>query len=363
MIDYSRAASSKAANESFQNQAEALKKEIQDLQNQYQIEWDNIEELRKGRAAIIENLIPILKDNGIKLAKPLSRCNHEELMSELKEASNTLPYSAKEEVEVAMVRIDGRYNQIVEQGKKLDELYEKLSKFYIVEKDYDQEVIVSLEEYKKSHQSKKKDENKTKPSISDDKQDIEESKDKELEKVEQIEQGDQEVVSSLDELINHKLNFGEEKEPEIIEEENLTLFNEFDNELDFDEAFDSVFADENNDLDNGDDIQKMNEFLLNEQNNLEEEQDYQIYGLKDDQTLAKIVEYVYGGNLSWYDIYRYGNNQGMIDRKCAEAKIDPEDAAYKEGVLTDLPLEYPKNFIMYEEIKNEDVGRGMSRAA
>ncbi|MDE6292239.1 MAG: hypothetical protein K2L98_01000, partial [Bacilli bacterium] len=93
------------------------------------------------------------------------------------------------------------------------------------------------------------------------------------------------------------------------------------------------------------------------------------YELKDDQTLAEIVDYVYEGKLSWYDIYRYGNNQGMIDRKCAEKdNIDPEDAAYTAGVLTGINIEYPKNFITYESIKankeqEQEDEKGFAKAA
>ncbi len=366
MVDYSKAATSKAAKEAFDSTVVSLISEINKIKEENETEWNKVEEYRKGRAAIIEDIIPVLKAHNIKLEKPLSRCNHEELMAELRQAADTLPYEPREEVEVAMVRIDGRYTQIVEQSKKLETINAKLAKFYLPEKDYDQEVVISFEDLKRNHESKIEKEKAEEPVPTRESRIAKD--DEELEEVVNVSKADEELLDSLDELIEEereKSNPSEEDEhvPMIIEESDILAIEPSDDsdEFGFDDAFDSLFEEERED-----DASLMEEFLESKDDILPEEADYQTYELKSDQTLSQIVDYVYEGKLSWYDIYRYGNNQGMIDRKCAELNLDPEDAAYTEGALTGLDIEYPKNFITYESIKrdrDQEEEKGFAKAA
>ncbi len=373
MVDYSKAQTSKAAKESFDRTIEDLIKAIQAIKGENDVEWEVVEEYRKGRAAIIEDVIPILKAHNIKLEKPLSRCNHEELMAELRQAAEQLPYEAREEVEVAMVRIDGRYTQIVEQTKKLEAISAKLAKFHLPEKDYDQEVVISFEDLKKAHEAKK--EEVLKATAMPTRESRMAKKDPDLEEVASISKADEELINSLEDLVAEEkaeqveIVEVEEKTPMIIEESDIFAIEE-ETEIDFNNAFDSLFEEE------ADDASLMEEYLEGKEQELEteeeevsqEEADYQTYELKSDQTLAEIVDYVYDGKLSWYDIYRYGNNQGMIDRKCAESNMDPEDAAYTAGALTGIDIEYPKNFVTYESIRKdrtqeEQEEKGFAKAA
>lgn len=376
MVDYSKAATSKAAKEAFDSTvdslireinkiAESLIKEINKIKDEHDVEWNVEEDYRKGRAAIIEDVIPILKAHNIKLEKPLSRCNNEELMAELHQATESLPYEPREEVEVAMVRIDGRYTKILEQAKKLETLNEKLAKFHLPERDYDKEVVISFADLKKAYEAK------AEPTHKEEKMPTRESRtvdfNRDLEEVVKVSKAEPELLNSLDELVKEEKEALEpvkepEKTPMIIEESDIIAVEaeEESEEFGFEDAFDSLFED-----DKADDASLMEEFLESQEEVLPEEADYQTYELKSDQTLSQIVDYVYEGKLSWYDIYRYGNNQGMIDRKCAELNIDPEDAAYTEGVLTGIDIEYPKNFVTYESIRKdrEKEEKGFARAA
>ena len=359
MVDYSKAATARAEKESFDSTVESLIKEINKIKDEHDVEWDIEEEYRKGRAAIIEDVIPILKSHNIKLEKPLSRCNHDELMAELRQATELLPYEAREEVEVAMVRIDGRYTKILEQAKKLEALREKLAKFHLLEKDYYKEVVISYEDLKKAQETKK--EQAPKQTDVPTRESRTPKLNEELEQVVNISKADQNLLNSLDELTKKETVILEEPvesetTPKIIEESDILAIEQGDSEeFGFDAAFDSLFEDDKE----NDDASLMEEFLEGKEQDLEdgeitpEEADYQTYELKNDQTLAEIVDYVYDGKLSWYDIYRYGNNQGMIDRKCAEVHMDPEDAAYTTGALTGIDIEYPKNFVTYESIRKD----------
>lgn len=364
MVDYSKAQTSKAAKTAFDSTVNALIVGIQNIKSENDAEWEIAEEYRKGRSAIIEDVvIPILKTYNIKLKKPLDRCNHEELMAELSEAAEELPYEAREEVEVAMVRIDGRYTKILEQTEKLEAISAKLAKFPLLEKDHDQEVLISFDKLKKEHEAK------VEQAIEETEVPTRESRaaknNPDLEEVADVTKADPELLESLDNLVafeRQNTEGLEEKTPKVLEEEDILAIEESE-ELGFDEALDSLFEDGVE----TDDASLMEEFLDVKEEILPEEADYQTYELKDDQTLAEIVDYVYEGKLSWYDIYRYGNNQGMIDRKCAEKdNIDPEDAAYTAGVLTGINIEYPKNFITYESIKankEQEEEKGFAKAA
>lgn len=147
MLDYSRSSNSKGARDSFHASLVTVKEELGNVEQQYEDLWNHLEEIRKSRAAIIERMIALLKENNIKLEKPLSRCNNSETIANLAQVADALPYDIREEVKVAMVRIDERHKQIVKLGTKLDELAGKLSHFYVPEKDYEDEVVISLQDY------------------------------------------------------------------------------------------------------------------------------------------------------------------------------------------------------------------------
>ncbi|MDE6141893.1 MAG: hypothetical protein K2G03_04760, partial [Bacilli bacterium] len=248
---------------------------------------------------------------------------------------------------------------ILEQAKKLEALREKLAKFHLLEKDYYKEVVISYEDLKKAQETKK--EQAPKQTDVPTRESRTPKLNEELEQVVNISKADQNLLNSLDELTKKETVILEEPvesetTPKIIEESDILAIEQGDSEeFGFDAAFDSLFEDDKE----NDDASLMEEFLEGKEQDLEdgeitpEEADYQTYELKNDQTLAEIVDYVYDGKLSWYDIYRYGNNQGMIDRKCAEVHMDPEDAAYTTGALTGIDIEYPKNFVTYESIRKD----------
>lgn len=329
--DYIRAAKSKAKKEAFDSAVNSLITAIQNLKDRHDKEWEVVEELRKGYASIIESVNPILKENyDGKLAKPLDRCNHDELIAELRKASATMPYGPREEIEVAIVRIESRYTQIQEQAQKLEDLNEELSNYHLLEKDYKQEVVVSFENLK--NQRAEEGEN--------------------LEEVESVTNADANLLKSLEELVDKDDKPRETRE--IIDESDITSGEE----IDFAEAFDDLFADEE---EKGDET-RIEKFLESTGDESLEETDCQLYKLNEDQTLADVVKYVYQGNISWVDIYHYGDNQVKIDRKCAELNIDPEEAAYIEGALSGIEIEFPKEFVAYEERQRQDE-KGHAKAA
>ncbi len=482
MVDYSRAATSRAAKSSFDQAAQSLISEIQALQAEYETEWKKVEELRRSRASLIENVIPILKNNEVKLARPLSKCDNTELMEELRNIVNSLDTTPQEEIRVAMVRIDSRYSQLVKQAKKLDALYERLSSYYVPEKDYGEEVVISLK-----GQKKKKTDEVSVP-LSFDSVVLPDVTDNEIVKGEQFEKTQEKVdegvapeveaiLEQVSDVDNHEASHDGAYEDSTqtidldIDETPLftsNLFEEYDDsttygipEISFDDAVEDplekndsttnsyedpkLLADLSSDdldfdamnnylgsmsnssfdynIDNLGNIFQTDDFedeysesksnysdegleqvissapasqeLINEVETLidskklfsyldnfsddhtkgndssdkviqlfdrvepekveesapvdDEEPEFHIYSLNSDQTLSQIVDYVYEGNITWHDLYRYADNDEVISKRCEEMNVDIEDAVNTPGVLADLDIKYPKNFVPYRE--------------
>ncbi len=294
MLDYSRSGDSKSAKDSFYAALSTARSELDKIEQAYVENWEPKEEYRKSRSAILEDMVALLKKNNIKLEKPLSRCNNEEAVHALLEIAPTLPYEEREEVKVAVVRIDERYKQIEYYGKKLDELANQLANFYVPEKDYDDEVIISLKDYQMDKENTET---------------FEESSSKEtIDETVSIEGADDFKEDSSDFFSYFEDHLAEEQEealPEI-------------NDTEMDEPENGV-----------------------------------VYTLKDKQTLEEVVEYVYEGQVSWYDIYLYGNNKETLDQFCEEYGYDIEDAVRTKGILTGLSFEFPQQ-IKTTKVENEN---------
>ncbi len=67
MIDFSKAEGSRNHKSSFDHTAKNIIDHVTELENSYQQTWANLERVRKERAAIIEDIILLVKNNKIKL--------------------------------------------------------------------------------------------------------------------------------------------------------------------------------------------------------------------------------------------------------------------------------------------------------
>ena len=336
MTDYVRyfhAKSLTEASDAFRATADAIIKQIENLKEEYSKKWEALSELRKEYSAIIQSITPILKENGVKPAKPLDRCNYDELMGGLREASGNLPYGPLEEIKVAMVRLEIRYTQILNLAKELESLNQKLSLYPLKEADYEKEaVIVSF----KDHQRGKDEYEELSDGIPSESSDLEE--------VYSVTESDPALRKSLKEIA---------KETEEVSQDELDekkLLNESDEE-EYDFDLEGFFTGDN-------DEENMTKYLGESL----DEPDSQPYELNNKQTLDDIVAYVYGGKASVSTIYHYGRNKRMIDERCAELDMDPEDAFYTEGALSGLELEFPKNIVANEDVFEQEE-KGMAKAA
>lgn len=347
MVDYSRAAISKSCKESFDKAATNVIDYIKELQDKYEQAWMELETFRKERAAIIEKSIQTLKNAGVKLNRPLGRCNNEELNNELLSVVDELPFAEKEEIQTSIIRINNRYHEIVKRGKILDELSEELSNTRVLENDAKEEVIISLSDYKKKKES-------TTPK-------------EHLDKVEKISKASEATIVSLNDLIKTKKKQKElpkvkeeSKKPAIIEESDLVVNP---NELGMDTDIDPLTSMEIESLTEDDAL--IASFLDGVVNGPKEKEvkDYYVHEIKGTLTLAELVKKVYGDSDYWKEIYNYGNNKGIIDRKAAEFGVTVEEAAFNVGCLTNVKLQFPTEIIAYEEIEAKENKKSLGKAA
>ena len=319
MVDYSRATVSKNSKESFDKAANNIIEYIKELQAKYETTWSELESLRKERAAIIEHIIQILKNNNIKLTKPLSRCNNEEINEELLKVIGNLSFYEREEIQVAIVKINNRYQEIIKMGKELDELNEELSNTRVLEADSKDEVVISLSDYK--------------------------NKKTNLEKVERISKASDELIKQLEELVESKRTVN--KLEESIEDE--VNFIEALNSEELEELYES--SKETDDYEIGK-ILDVSPIELSEQLD-----DFVTYTIKDNQTLAAIALNVYGNKSYWQAIYNYKDNKVKIDSKIAEHKVSLETAVDTIGILTNLKLQFPTELVISKETEERKLGK------
>lgn len=322
MVDFSRAEGSKNHKNSFDSAAQSVINYMNELQETYKGYWEQLEKHRKERAAIIEHTIQILKNAKVKTISPLGRCNNEEINTELNRAIEELDFINREEVQCDLVKINNRYYEIVKLGKKLEALSEELSNTRVIEKDNDQEVIISLNDYKKTAKTA--------------------SQDDELEKVVKIKKASDTLITNLENYLDSTRKLAFSPKEVIIEEEDLKIpVTEF--------ARDEEYSIP--EFNTSEDEEKINAYL--ESNiNAEDEIDYVPYTLKDGISFVEITRRVYDDENLWVDLYKYGSNKGIIDRKASEYNMSVSEIVNDPTCLKDLTFQIPTELVTYKEIED-----------
>lgn len=328
MADFSRAEYSKNHKASFDAAIISTRKYLEELETEYTNIWNELETLRKERAALIENAIKVLKDNNIKLGKQLCRCNNEELNVELEKSLGQLGFRDLEEIRVSIVKINMRYDKIQELSLGLIRISDELSKFRSPEKDHDEEVIIDFRAAKKSRQEKLKEKvmstkDETPEEVIVEEEKVEEDTTKEKTKEEHvmstiIEESDLQTM-----LENTKL------------ESDLTA--EIDDLME-------IFMDKEETL-------SIKEETPEE---IEEDKQYIDALMEKDMTLSSVAGKVYENPEYWKELYKYGNNAGKINRRAAELGLTVEEVCTKKGKLEGLVISFPTELETYEarDIKN-----------
>lgn len=284
MVDFSKAEQTKNHKNSFEKTINSLCEHLEGLRKEYLSQWDMVEKHRKERAALVEQLIRIVKDEKIKLPVSLTNCTHEELMNVLAEAIPSMTDEQKNKIQPLMQDIDNKFVSIQNEAEKLEKIFIDLSDIRLKEADYEDEVIFVPK--KKKAPVPEELEKTNYPSI----------------------------------IENNDLMF----KPDTIERD-TNMANSIAEEIE------SILA---SDVP----ILKPDEKVIEIK---EPEVEDIPYTLHNGVTFVEIAENVYGDSSLWEDLYRYSTNKDVIDRKAQEFNVDVETAVNSPTILENTDLILP----------------------
>lgn len=335
MIDFSRAEGSKNHRASMMKASNSIIEIIQQLQTDYNTIWEKLEIQRKERAAIIEETIMLLKNSKVKLNKQLGRCDNQEINKELLQTINALPDEEKETIQINLVRINNRFERICKLGKKLEAISNELSRYRIMETDYEEEVEIVIPSKNKENTDEVKDAQQN----------------EELEEVVSRKEASDELISSLDETLESKKRPDNSMKSTLIDDDDIRYTRN--TELDDTNELASI-EDEISLITEEDEEEKIDEYLNSQTEEKAEDDEYILFTINEMTTLKEIAQNVYQNENHWKYIYNYGHNKGKIDRKAAEFDVDVETIASEPGYLKNVTLEFPTILVTQEEIFEND---------
>ena len=345
MSDFSKAEYSKNHKASFDAAIKSAFDSLTSIREDYDETWKKIEILRKERAAIIEDIIKLFKDNNIKLKRQYSGCTNQELNEVIESTLTELDYHQLEVVKCALVKINIRYEIIEKLSKKLEDLTSRLSQYRTAEPDFDDEVVIDFSKIKKSKSDKIRE--KVMP-----------EKNVEEEKVEVV--GTRPASETLLASISEYLDNNQKKEPMSAEDVMLEAIIE---EKDF------RHDRKNSDIETT--VKNTNELLSGIEAEEQifavpsEEPEYASFKLDNNVNLKIIAEKVYCSPDLWIELYNYGPNKNRIDRVAAEHDVSYEVVCTEKGYLNGVELLFPLELIKYEPISQieEPEERSYGKAA
>lgn len=350
MLDFSKRETSENYKTSFDATLSNVRIELTELENQFNTVWNELETLRKERAALIESAIKILKSNNVKLNKQLCRCNNDELNIELESSLDKLGFKDLEEIKCSIVKINIRYEMIKRLQEKLILLSGKLSMMTHATyaqalssstevngvRDYDDEVVVDFTKIKKAKKDKLKE--KILPEAN-------------LEEVVSVKKASPEIIASLNDALAERSN--DVELPEVNKEHNSDIDSIIDESdlgtITYESDLDSSVQDIITTLEDSE--------LTNETQEKVEETDeimHMPFTIERNLTLKEIAERVYGYDYLWTEIYKYSSNEGIIDRIAAEHKISAEKVCTKPGYLNGVELLFPAELVITEATPVEE---------
>ena len=294
MVDFSKAEQTKNHKNSFEKTINSLYEHLEGLRKDYLAQWELVEKHRKERAALVEQLIKLVKDERIKLEVPLNRCNHEELMNEMASVLPSLTEEQQEKIKPLIQEIDNKFVSIQNEAERLEKIFIDLSDIRLKEADYEDEVIFMPKKRPKD---------------------------------------------TAEEIIEKEKSL-----PPIIENNDLIYKA---NTIDKDTNMSNTIAEEIESILASDvPILKNNEEVIEVK---EPEVEDIPYTLRNGITFIEIAENVYGNKNLWEDLYRYGTNKTIIDRLAKEHNVDVETAVNSPTVLENVELTLPTELTYIEK--------------
>lgn len=293
---------------------------------------DQVEVVRKERAAIIESVVKRLKELDIKSNKPLGKYDNEGLIAELNRIIEEHPDINMEDIEIAIVKIRNRYRDIQNIAKKLktysrridnypDEAYEPLK-----EDDYSDEVLITRNSFKTQEVLQKE-------------------SSKEEERVVEKHEASQGILESLANIINKHQS----------QENNVFS--------DIEELFDS--PEENSIIEDAEvevspiKSEKLEDHVT-ESDEISLTEEYASFTLNKNISLQYLVERVYEETDEeetedlWVGVYNYQDNHEKIDSIAEELGVSVDCVATTPGLLNGVTLKFPTDLVTYYKVEDQE---------
>lgn len=278
---------------------------------------DQVEVIRKERAAIIEDVVKKLKELDIKSNKPLGKYDNDGLIAELNRIIEEHPEVNTEDIEIAIVKIKNRYRDIQNIQKKLktysrridnypDEQYEPL-----MEDDYGDEIVITKDSFK------------TQDVIPD-----------ESNRVVEKHEASQSVLESLANILDNYQNRSDK----------ISFIDEF-----FENKEEEVTP------------KDVTEEVSSEET--EEKEEYASFTLNKNISLQYLVERVYEETDDaetedlWVCVYNYSDNHEQIDALASELGVSVDCVATTPGLLNGVTLKFPTDLVTYRKIEEQESQR------
>lgn len=286
MIDFTKGDSSKSHKNSFEKTIKSLIEHLSDLESKYLNDWGKLENKRKERAAIIEELIKFIKDSKIKIKTPLGRCNNQQVIEQLEEVMPSFSKKDQDYLNKCIKQLTELSETITEIGAKLEKYTNELSDIRLKEADYEDEVIFVPKKKRKQN----------------------------------ITQEERAIIEEEDLLISPASIKKDTDISNIIAEE-------------IEEILSSPVPANNN-----------------EQIEISTSSDeYVAYTLKNGITFVEIAKNVYGDEKLWEDLYRYETNKDIISRRASEFGVDVQTAVNSPKILENITLLLPTELTYIEK--------------
>lgn len=348
MTTFTRATESKEHRNNVMDAAKRTIDTINKLTTEYESVWQKLEGYRKERAALIEDIIKIVKDGNIKLRKQLCRCDNQELNDVLEEVVDDLDLNQQEVIKCALVKINIRYKQIAELGKKLEGIMQELSHFRTMEADYTDEVVIP---YSKLIADRIKKKAMATP-----------AEEEELEEVVSTSFAPPSIVISIGDFLENN-----KKEVNLADEEKEIAFSAIIEESEF-----APLYEQKSDIEGA--VPNIEEEYpeatvtniiastqeTNSSEQIPDETDFVEFKIENNITLSDIAERVYSSKDYWEALYSYGMNKSRIDRIAAEYNLPYQTICTESGYLNGVELQFPLELVMYDVVSPD---KGLKRVA
>jgi len=284
----------------------------------------------------------------------------EELRNMLKDGSSKLGLTDKENIQIAILQITNRVDEINDRSAKrevikgkLETLNSEINKINGLginspEDDADQETEVELDNYR---------------NVEDDEIVIPEGE------VENIHPSSDELIAQVEALdeepteeepFEFEFDSDGDKNDELlsdIEEYESNEENSTDDEEDDESGFEIEIEDEEpveSETEVDEDEQNVSDYFDNVDEQTEDEEDsYKTFTLGKSVSLVDISQRVYGESDYWKDLYQYDTNKEIIDTIADACGVSAEDICTKKGKLNGVTLKFPLELVTYESEENE----------